>query len=180
MRQRADYCVVTVRFGVWFMAALGALALSCGSDAAPASVVDSGGADADVGTTGTSVAGTVTLPAAITGRCVMIAIDDDTTGSNGSARRADGSYLLTYMVVTGTSVSFSFDRVPAGSYFLWAFVDADASSSKPPSDCEITGGPGSGDHLGYYGTGLTPPAGANVSVPAAGGAKFDFKLGVFP
>ena len=110
----------------------------------------------------------------------MVAVDDDTTGSNSSARRPDGSYLLSYHLVSGTTQDFSIDNVPAGTYFLWAFVDTDSSSSDPTGTCELTGGPGSGDFLGYFDTGLQPPATANVTAPAAPGQKFDFTVGVFP
>jgi hypothetical protein len=109
----------------------------------------------------------------------MVALDDDTTGSNGSARRDDGSYLLAYQVVAGRSVTFSFETVPAGEYFLWAFVDTDSSASSPPGDCEMQGGPNSGDHLGYFGTGLSAPGKPNVVVPGSA-AAYDFELGVFP
>ena len=109
----------------------------------------------------------------------MVALDDDTTGSNGTARRGDGSYLLSYQLVAGPSVTFSFESVPAGEYFLWAFVDADSSASKPPQDCEIQGPPNSGDHLGYFGTGISEPATPNVRVPGSASA-YDFELGVFP
>jgi len=129
--------------------------------------------------TNTTVSGTITLPTDAKGRCAMIAVDDDTTGANGSARRGDGTYLLSYQVVTGSSISFAIDRVPAGTYYLWAYVDTDSSSSDPSGGCEIMGAPSSGDFLGYFDTGIAEPAAPNVTVPHAGGS-FDFTLGVYP
>lgn len=128
----------------------------------------------------TTVAGTITLPADATGRCLMVALDNDTTGSNGVARRTDGGEALSYQMVTGASAAFSLDRVPAGTYFLWGYVDVDRSVSNPPASCELTGGPNRGDHLGYFATGLIPPGAPNVTVPHAAAARFDFALGVFP
>src|SRR3970040_1421686 len=92
-----------------------ALAISaCGGGA--------GGADPGGGMTMESiVSGSVTLPADANGTCGMIALDEDTSGSNSVAQRADGSYLVSFQTVSGSSASFSFDDVPGGSYYLWAY-----------------------------------------------------------
>ena len=141
-----------------------------------------GGITVDAGAprTSTRVTGRITLPAAVTNRCAMVAVDSDTTGANGSARRGDGSYLLAYVLVNGATLDFDFADVPAGTYYLWGFVDTNASSSSPGTDCEMTGGPNSGDDLGYFDTGLAPPGGTNVTVPHDEGRTFPFTLGVFP
>jgi hypothetical protein len=86
---------------------------------------------------------------------------------------------LTYPLVAGRTVTFSFEDVPAGAYFLWAYVDMDSSASRPPADCEIRGAPNKGDHLGYYGTGVSPPGSPNVRVPGTG-STYDVQLGVIP
>ena len=147
------------------------------SDATDASTETPGDTTSNPGIT---IAGTVTLPADATGRCAMIAIDDNTSGSDSSARRPDGSYLLVHQKVTGKSIAFSIERVPNGTYYLWAYVDVDSSSSSPAGDCEIKGAPNRGDHLGYFDTELSPPATPNVTVPHRGTARFDFRLGAFP
>jgi hypothetical protein len=115
-----------------------------------------------------------------TGRCAMVAVDSDTTGSNGAARRADGSEILAYHLVAGSEWTFSFTGVPEGAYYLWGYVDVDGSASNPTGGCEITDRPGSGDYFGYFGTGLGPPAAANVHVPHAGGISFVFPLSTVP
>ena len=136
----------------------------------------------DAGPAGTSstVMGTITLPGDATGRCVLIAVDDDTTGANNTPRRLDGTYLLAAQVVNGTTITYAIPNVPAGNYFVWAFVDTDSSSSDPTGTCEPMGGPESGDYLGYYQTGLGAPGMANVTIPQAQGTTHDFSLGVFP
>jgi len=127
-----------------------------------------------------SVEGTIALPADVTDVCAMIALDTDTTGSNGVALRDDGSPIAIRPLASGGSLDFELSDVPAGSYFLWGYVDTDASVSSPPDDCEIAGGPATGDFLGWYDGGLAEPAVANVEVPHAADAVFDFPLGVFP
>jgi hypothetical protein len=164
--------------GLLLLVLLGA---ACSSEAsAPGTGADGGGADGG-GTSGAStVAGTITLPADATGRCAMIALDDDATPENGTARRPDGSYLATFQLVTGKSVAFSFDRIPGGAYYLWAYVDVDASASAPPANCEIDGAPTSGDHFAYYGgAGMSQPGAPNVAVPGPASA-YDFALGAIP
>ncbi len=144
-----------------------------------------GGDDGDPNTGGAAsveslVSGSVTLPADASGTCAMIALDDDASGSNSVARRADGSYLASFEMISGSSIGFSFGDAPVGSYYLWAYIDVDSSASDPTGDCEITGAPTSGDHFGYYDTGLSEPSSANVRVPHAEGSSFDFQLGVVP
>jgi hypothetical protein len=160
-----------------------AFGFACGDDRRRDPVVGTdGGSGLDAGTDpgGSTVAGTITLPSDASGRCAMVAVDTDTTGSNGPALGADGAPLVVALLVEGASVPFSIDDVPAGSYFLWGYVDADASATSPPADCEVMGGPNSGDLLGYWDTGLGPPSAPNVTIPHAGGVSFDFELGVFP
>lgn len=125
-----------------------------------------------------AVSGTITLPADGANHCIMIAIDTDATGSNGVAQAVGGAPAAIFKSVSGKTVPFSFPRIPAGNYFLWAFVDMDSSSTMPPSACQPMGGPSTGDHMGYFATGLNPPGSASVSVPS--GMVFDFQLGVVP
>lgn len=158
----------------WLACAMvAASTLGCGSDS-------DGGGSGGPAYTDTTVAGTVTLPSDASGTCAMVAVDDDTSGSNASARRPDGSYLLSYHHVSGQTLSFSFDSVPTGSYFIWAYVDADMSASDPSGNCEVSGAPTSGDHFGYYDTGVREPTAPNVTVPHADGQTFDFALGMVP
>ena len=163
------------------IASLLAALAGCGGGDGSGAGGPSGSTQADGGgsTTGAKVAGTVSLPVAVTARCAMVALDNDTSGSNGAAPGANGRELIEVHSVTGTTVSFAFDAVPAGNYFLWGYVDADGSVSAPPQ-CDITGGPNTGDHLGYYATGLAEPGAPNVGVPHADGVTFDFQIGVFP
>jgi hypothetical protein len=153
----------------------------CSSDkSAPGAGADGGGAEGGGSSGPSTVAGTITLPADATGRCAMIAIDDDATPENGTARRPDGSYLATFQLVSGKSVAFSFDRIPGGAYYLWAYVDVDASASSPPGNCEIDGAPTSGDQFAYYGgAGMSRPSAPNVAVPPAASA-YDFALSAIP
>jgi hypothetical protein len=139
-----------------------------------------GGNDDDGAPAESVVVGSVSLPEDGGGSCAVIALDDDASGSNSVARRADGGYLVSFRVISGQSASFSFDDVPARSYYLWAFVDIDSSDSDPSGSCEITGAPTPGDHFGYYDTGLSPPSGPRVSIPHAEGLTFDFDLAVLP
>jgi hypothetical protein len=155
---------------MWASVATGLLAFGCGG---------SDGSNT-AGGTDVTVVGTITLPADATGTCAMVAVDDDTTGANSSARRTDGSYLLSYELVSSTTLTFAFDQVPTGNYYVWGFVDTDGSSSDPNGDCEMMGGPASGDHFGYYPTGLLEPSAPNVTVPHADGLTYEFTLGVFP
>jgi hypothetical protein len=131
------------------------------------------------GATGATVTGTVTLASPVTNRCLMVAIDTDTSGSNLFARRTDGSYLVSYQKVSSATASFSIERVPSGTYYLWAYLDADSSSSSPAGNCEIMGAPTSGDQFGYYNSGLMEPPAPNVQ-STSGTSTFDFQLGVIP
>ena len=164
---------------VAFVAVLGLLGASCGGGDGEGGAVDLGG-DGGGASGDTAVTGTISLPSDATNRCAMVALDFDTTGSNGVAEGAQGSELALFPLVAGTTVEFAFDAVPAGTYFLWGYVDADASASDPQGNCEIQAGPNGGDHLGYFDTGLGRPGSANVQVPHARGMTFDFQLGVLP
>ncbi len=145
---------------------------------------DRGGGDSDPADGGPnaagSVSGTIALPEDVTEVCAMVALDTDVTGANGTAEREDGSPIVLLTLVSGASLDFTLSDVPPGAYFLWGYVDTDASVSQPPGDCEIAGGPASGDFLGWYDAGLAEPAAANVEIPHAAEAAFDFPLGVFP
>jgi hypothetical protein len=68
-----------------------------------------------------------------------------------------------------TSLPYSISGVPAGSYFILAFVDVDSSGGQSSTP---------GDHAGWYGhTGDgNPPSSPNAVVPASGTVRFDFSL----
>jgi hypothetical protein len=69
----------------------------------------------------------------------------------------------------GSSISYAITGVPAGRYFLLAFVDVDGSGGDSSTP---------GDYAGWYGHGGddNPPASPNVEVPASGTVRFDFSL----
>ena len=115
---------------------------------------------------------TATLPMTVTDRCVLIAVDNDNTGQNGAP-------VSETRAITGSSFTFSYASVAAGSYFVWAFVDANSSGSSPATGCAFTDGPDVGDLLGYNGGAAGgPPGGANVTVPHADGESYDIDLAV--
>ena len=159
------------RFPILFLgiAAL-ALAAACGPD----------GDDDDDNASNNTVSGLIALPADATGACGMIAIDDDFDPSNGPAQRTNGSFLWGFQLLSGSSVTFSYDDVADGSYYIWAYVDADISDSDPAGDCEIAGAPTPGDHFGFFDTGLSIPPAPNVEVPHAAGTSYDFALYELP
>jgi len=120
----------------------------------------------DSNTTKATVNGTVTLPAAASGKTIFVIIDDDFEGGNGVLREATDT-------CTGAiQYEYEFVNVTAGTYFIYAGVYVSG---------ETSGAPQPGDYLGIYGGTLeTPPAQANAVVPATGTVTFDFGLEVVP
>lgn len=113
-----------------------------------------------------SVSGVLTLPADATGEYMYVIIDNDAVASNGHVKK------ITKSCGPGTYVSYSFDEVPAGTYYVQAAVYTTNSAAHDPS---------TGDYRGYYGgTGLIAPAEANAVVPNTGSATFNFTLNVIP
>jgi len=108
-----------------------------------------------------SITGTLTLPADATGKPVYVLVDDDDDGGTG--------WLFEYVGLCGpgTSIGYDIDSVDAGTYYLYAVVYAVNDSGDAP---------GSGDYIGFYGTGASAPAQANAVVPSTGSATFDITL----
>ena len=113
-----------------------------------------------------SVSGVLTLPADASGEYMYVIIDDDAVAGNGHVLK------YTRSCGSGSYVSYSFEEVPAGTYYIQAAVYAATSAANDP---------GSGDFRGYYGgTGLTAPDEANAVVPSTGSVTFNFSLTVIP
>ena len=141
----------TMRPWIVLLAALVTSTIAC-SDDSPA-----GGGRA-------TVVGTLTLPAATIGRPYSVRILT-AAGSPTVApvREATGTTANT------TTLPYSIADVPAGTYFILAFVDVDASGGQSSTP---------GDQAGWYGhTGDgNPPPNPNAAVPPAGTVRFDFSL----
>jgi hypothetical protein len=134
---------------------LALLANACGDDATPA--------PGDAGARGATVAGTLTLPAASTGKPYGVRI---------LSKAGDPAVLPTGQatgVTAGSAIQYSIADVPAGSYFVLGFVDNDSSGGDSSTP---------GDFAGWYGhTGNgNPPGTPNAVVPATGTVFFDFSL----
>lgn len=132
--------------------ALSVVSLAC-DDEGPAAGADGGGA--------ATVAGTVTLPGSAAGKPYAVRVL--TMPGLSFVAQSTGT-------TTGTSsISYAITGVPAGRYFLLAFVDVDSSGGDSSTP---------GDYAGWYGHGGdgNPPASPNVEVPASGTVRFDFGL----
>lgn len=110
------------------------------------------------------MAGTLTLPGTATGKHYEVRI----VTSTGAATLAP--VAMTSGTTTGsTTLAYSIPNVPAGTYFILAFVDVNG-----------TGGTSStpGDYAGWYGHDASgnPPAQPNAVVPGSGTVTFDFSL----
>jgi hypothetical protein len=132
------------------------------AEAAPGDVAATDAAPDDAAARAT-VMGTLTLPAATTGKPWSVRLAPTQGGVLTPIAEASS-------FTTGTAqINYTIAGVPAGTYFLLGFVDVDGSggvSSTP------------GDFAGWYGHNGdgNPPAQANVVVPATGIARFDFSL----
>lgn len=114
----------------------------------------------------TTVTGTLTIPAPATGKPVMVIIDNDMDGDNGY------NYLASGTCKTGTSGTYTFNKVGPGTYYIYAVVFLVGNT---------TVGPQSGDYYGVYGGTMTsPPQSPNATVPASGTVTFDINLVTMP
>jgi hypothetical protein len=114
----------------------------------------------DATVTDATVTGMLTLPAEANGREYIVIVDTDTDGDNGFV----ASTIDT--CGTGLTVDYSISAVPAGTYYIYACVFV-VSDTAPPQD---------GDYIGFYGTGIDPPAVRNAFVPLTGTVAFDITL----
>jgi hypothetical protein len=142
----------------------GVLSTACSSQTG--STADSGSTgDAVIETAASAtVMGTLTLPGTATGKHYEVRIVT-----------APGAATLTPVAMTSgtttgsTTLAYSIANVPAGTYYVLAFVDVNG-----------TGGTSStpGDYAGWFGEDANgnPPAAPNAVVPASGTATFNFSL----
>jgi hypothetical protein len=111
-----------------------------------------------------TVAGTLTLPGTATGKHYEVRI----VTATGAATL--NPVAMTSGTATGSAtLAYSIPNVPAGTYYILAFVDVNG-----------TGGTSStpGDYAGWFGEDVNgdPPAAPNATVPASGTMTFDFNL----
>jgi hypothetical protein len=123
------------------------------SDAVPGDGATAGGA---------TVMGTLTLPGTAVNKpfAVRILNMPGLTYVAQSTGLTTGNTMLPYVI----------PNVPAGTYYVLAFVDVDSSGGDSSTP---------GDYVGWYGhsgDGNPPPGGKNAAVPASGSVTFDFSL----
>jgi hypothetical protein len=129
------------------------------------SVADAGAMDAPMpdASAGATVMGTITLPGSAPGATFGVRLAATPGAITTPIAQTSGKTMAS------TTLPYEIADVPAGTYFLLAFVDVDGSggSSSTP-----------GDFAGWYGhTGDgNPPPAANVIVPASGSVTLDFAL----
>jgi hypothetical protein len=154
MRNRVKQTTLNLAIAALLLGLLGIA--GCGDD-------DKG---TDSNTTKATINGTVTLPAAASGKTIFVILDNDIDGGNGVFREAADT-------CTGAiQYEYSFANVTAGTYFVYAGVYVSG---------ETSGEPQPGDYLGIYGGTLeAPPAEANAVVPSTGTVTFDIDLEVVP
>jgi hypothetical protein len=122
---------------------------------------DDGPAIGGDGGAAATVAGTVTLPGSAAGKPYAVRV----LTMPGLSFVAQSTGTTT----GGSSISYTIAGVPAGRYFLLAFVDVDSSGGDSSTP---------GDYAGWYGHGGdgNPPGAPNVDVPTSGTVRFDFSL----
>lgn len=105
----------------------------------------------------TTITGTVSLPAGVTVKNAKwyVGIDTDTDGSNGNTANM-------YGIMTGNGFTYTLEKVPAGTYYLYTVIDADHSWTRTT----FAGPVAAGDYWAYYGGAPTPAP--NFTVPASG------------
>jgi len=120
-------------------------------------------AKTDGGIASATVIGTLTLPGAAPAKGGMVEIY--------SVLPPDGTIVASTEISTigGLSLDYRLEGVPAGTYFLFAFLDVDRSggTSSTPGDYAAW--------FGHNGDG-NPPAAASAVVPDAGTVLFNFSL----
>jgi hypothetical protein len=151
------YADPTMRAPLCVLLPLCLLTLACREQDRPAA----GATDASSGAT---VVGTITLPSATTGKPYSVRI----LGMAG-APSATPVGEASGTTAGATTLQYTIADVPAGSYFVLAFVDIDSSGGQSSTP---------GDQAGWFGhTGDgNPPASPNATVPASGMVRFDFSL----
>ena len=107
--------------------------------------------------------GTLTLPAGTVGKRYEI---DIVTSTDPATSTLIGTVSGT---TNGSSIAYSIPYVPAGTYFVSAFVDLDASGGTSFT---------SGDYAGWYGQDTTamPPVAPNAEIDELTTVTFDFGL----
>jgi hypothetical protein len=128
-------------------------------------VMLSGGCSDDSGSDsagGATVTGTLTLPGTASGVAYGVRILE-TAGVPGAAPVAEANGQTTGAAMLDYSIS----GVPAGTYFVLAFVDVDGSGA---------GSSTPGDYAGWHAGGSNPPASPSAVVPATGNVRFDVSL----
>jgi len=113
-----------------------------------------------------TISGILTLPAAASEKNWVVMIDDDTDGDNSTVAMAIG------ICGSGTTVNYSVQNVPPGTYYIYAvvFVESDGE-----------GGPLPGDYIGIY-DGSFPldiPTAPNATINASN-REFDIDLIIMP
>jgi hypothetical protein len=142
-------------FILLFVPFLALLYQGCSKDDNP---VDNGSGTA-------TVKGTLTIPADANGKSVYVLIDTDTDGSSYK-------YLASGTCGSGTTGTYSFTNISAGTYYIYAVVFVVGNTNQ---------GPQSGDYYGIYGGTLNNmPSSPNAKVPSSGTATFDINLEVMP
>ncbi len=110
------------------------------------------------------ISGTITLPEVTANQLLLIAVDPDSSDTNGYEK---------YDTLTTTdqiTYDYVIDSVPIGDYFVYAGVLIGHTDMPPHTD----------DLFGYYDTGLTPPANANVGVAVDETTHVSISLSVVP
>lgn len=109
-----------------------------------------------------TVSGTVTLPAAASGKNYAVRILADKTGGPAVKEMSGVTTAI-------NSFAYTLAGVPTGTYFLLAFVDIDGSGGDSSTP---------GDFAGWYGHGGdgNPPPHPNGVVPSSGTVTFAWTL----
>ena len=120
----------------------------------------------DVGPPATmgAISGTITLPGTTPNQLLWIAVDEDSSYTNG--------YIKYDTMTTSDLLTFDYviDNVPIGDYFVYGGVLVGHTDMPPRTD----------DLLGYYDTGLTPPSNPNVGVTANDTIDASFSVSEIP
>lgn len=99
------------------------------------------------------------------GKVYTIYIDDDKVSDNGFVKKGTGAYG------TERTVEHTFPEVPAGTYYIYAFVFIVSDGRQ---------GAQSGDYTGFYLQTPNPPNKPNAVIPASSTITLGFGLFVIP
>ncbi|MFC1769744.1 hypothetical protein ACFLZI_01650 [Nitrospirota bacterium] len=145
--------ILRVMLSVLTVIILSMALMACGGSSSNGGVV--AGAD---GLGSATVSGTLTLPAAQSGKDYMVFIDTDDDGGNGFPHSVAGT------CGASTTVSYSFpSAIPSGNYYVYALVYVVGPG----------GAPVAGDYYGVYGNQTDTPA---ALIPASGSVTFDMTM----